>query len=110
MEPKKVTRAELDAAKERERVANEELARQRKLEQMKISENPEREGENPNVKMARMREEEGAVEARSVGEAIGCVAGILYCKLSNGLRLLKAAVLEIAKLFWLICTNVKFNF
>lgn len=57
--PKKVTQADIDKVKEKERKQNEELAKQQENERKKIAENPEVEEVNPNRRMAELLAEEG---------------------------------------------------
>jgi len=71
---KKVTQFEIDKVKEKDKRQQELLAQEKEKEQKKLSENPEMEEENPNIKMAQMLAAEGAVEARSMNDAIGVLS------------------------------------
>lgn len=67
---KKVTVSEIDKIKEKERKQRELLAKEKEKEGKKLAENHEMKDENPNVKMAEILEAQGAVEARSLSDAI----------------------------------------
>ena len=58
---KKVTVSEIDKIKEKERRKHEQAAIMKEKEKKNISENPEMEPENPNVKMAEILAAEGII-------------------------------------------------
>lgn len=68
--PKKVTMSDIDKIKEKERKQQELLAKEKEKERKNLTDNPEMEEENPNIKMAQILAEEGAIEARSLTDAI----------------------------------------
>ncbi|XP_057302422.1 coiled-coil domain-containing protein 124-like [Hydractinia symbiolongicarpus] len=70
----KVTLSDIEKIKEKERKRREHAAMLREKEKKKITENPVVEEENPNRKMAELLAEEGAVEARSVNDAISVLS------------------------------------
>lgn len=70
----KVTLSDIEKIKEKERKRREHAAMLKEKEKKRITENPVVEEENPNRKMAELLAEEGAVEARSVNDAISVLS------------------------------------
>jgi len=70
----KVTRTDIEKAKEKERKHLAELAELREKEKNQLTVNPVMEEENPNRKMAETLKAEGGFEARNVEDAISVLS------------------------------------